>query len=370
MTLAPYPDDAPVDPLLTDRRGRWWVDLLDQHDQLKGTLDGVTGGHVEINTNRAVYGQGDLVIDASPSDPVEGALTVADIDWASDRVRVWWEVEGVEPWPLATMLLDRAVRQESATGTRWRVDLLDKLTVFAQEEMGTISYPSGAHPTDIVAALIAGAGESAIMLTASDEALTTGLTWVSDDRPTRLRIINDLLAAIGYRGVYADGLGQYIIEPYAPPQDRSPVWTFQEGEWAIHSPSWTRTQDGHDVINRLRCLSQASGDETALEVVVTNDNPHSPYSTVSRGRVISRTDTGIEVTSLAALTSIAQQRLLAASSPTARLDISHAPLPLPVHARVDFDSQGHTAQGVIDSYRLDLTATAQVQASIQEVIPL
>lgn len=369
MSLAPYPDAVAPDPLLTDRRGTWWVDLLDREDRLKGTLDGVTGGQVEINTNRVVPGQGQLQV-AAVTETLDGRVTAADVDWASDRVRIWWQVEGVDPWPLATMLLDRVVRRESATGTTWRVDLLDKLTVLAQETMGTTSYPSGTLVTDTVAALIEGAGEHALAVTASGAALTGGLSWVAQDAPTRLRIINDLLAAAGYRGVYCDGLGQYRVEPYARPQDRLPVWTFREGEWAIHSPAWERTQDGHAVINRLRCLSQAGAEETPLEVVVENMNPASSWSIPTRGRVLSRTDTGIEATSVEALTAIAAQRLLAASSPTATLTISHAPLPLPVHARVDFISQGHTAQGVITSHRLDLHPTAQVATTIQEVVAL
>lgn len=368
MTMTPYPDEATPDPLLTSRRTTWRVDLLDRTDRLKGRLAGVTGGSVEVNVNRAVYGSGSLVIQATGAAD-DGEVTAADIDWASDRVRIWWEVEGVDPWPLATMLLDRVVRREAMTGTTYHVDLLDKLTILSQEGMGTIAYPSGAHPVDVAVALIEGAGETAIAATDSDAALTTGLAWPSQDSPTRLRIINDLLAAAGYRGVYCDGLGVYRLEPYVRPQDRAPVWAFAEGELAVHSPDWERTQDGHDVINRLRCLSQASGEDEPLEVVVENSNPASPYSIPSRGRVLSRTDTGIEATSLAALASIAQQRLLAASSPTATLAITHAPLPLPVHARVDFESQGHSAQGVITSQSLTLAATAQVTARIQEVVP-
>lgn len=365
---APYPGEEAPDPLLTSRRSTWWVDLLDGEDRLQGRLAGVTGGSVDINTNRGVYGTGRLTIQASEPDE-SGEVTAADIDWSSDRVRVWWHVEGVEPWPLATMLLDRVVRRQSATGLTYEADLLDKLTVLAQEQMGTITYPTGAYPVDIAVALIQGAGEGAVAATESDATLTAGLTWPAEDSPTRLRIINDLLAAAGYRGVYCDGLGQYRIEPYVRPQDRAPDWVFREGQLAVHSPAWERTQDGHDVINRLRCLTQASGDEEPLEVMVENTNPASPYSIPSRGRVIARTDTGVEATSLEALQSIAQQRLVAASAPTATLTISHAPLPLPVHARVDFVSQGHTAQGVVTGYSLDLTATGQVRATIQEVVP-
>ena len=46
------------------------------------------------------------------------------------------------------------------------------------------------------------------------------------------------------------------------------------------------------------------------------------------------------------------------------------PIPLPVHARVDFVSQGHRAAGVITGHRLTLRVGAQVETTIQEVVEL
>lgn len=355
-----------MDPLLTHRRTAIRVDLLGADDRVKGRLYGVTGGGVDHNVHRAVHGTGSLTI--REATPPEGWVGMGDVDLASDRVRIWWQVAGAEPWPLITALLDKATRRVAPGGAVWDVDLLDKMTILDQWLLPAYSIPQGSYVTDSAASMITGAGEPALAVTESDERLSAGLAW--DAGTSRLRVINDLLDAAAYRGVATDGYGTYVLTPYVRPQDRPPSWAFTEGRYAIHSATWAREQDTHAVKNAVRLTSQASGDEHPMESVALNENPDSPYSIPSRDREITYYEGGVEATSQNALDAIAERKLIELSSPTATLTITHAPLPLRVNDVVTFTSQGHEAVGVITATTLALSPLAQQASTIREVVAL
>lgn len=61
--------------------------------------------------------------------------------------------------------------------------------------------------------------------------LPASRAWPLDDKTTWLSIINDLLAAIGYRGLYSDWNGKFIIEPYVEPNKRQSEWTYDTGSF-------------------------------------------------------------------------------------------------------------------------------------------
>lgn len=356
-----------MDPaLFTHRVSYWWVDLLDHTGALKGRLDGVTAGRIEHNAHRAVHGGGSLTLVERPARP--GWVSAADVDWLSDRVRIWWQVRGVDPWPLGTFLLDRNVRALDPTGATRSVDLLDPLTVLDQWGLPTTTLPAGVLATDVARSMILAAGEDQMSITPSTQGLPTALTW-EGDKATRLRVVNDVLDSAGYRGLAVDGLGAFLVQPYVRPQDRAPAVAFVEGVSAIHSPRWQREQDTHDVPNQVIARARAADhDDPDMEVVV--DLPaDNPYSAARTGRV--KTDwIDEEATSVEALRVIAQRKLIDAASPTATLTITHAPLPLRVNDVATFRSQGHEARCVVTQTSLDLSATSMQSTRLREVVAL
>lgn len=64
--------------------------------------------------------------------------------------------------------------------------------------------------------------------TGADKVLPAERSWVvsEDEIPTWLRIINDLLASIGYRALWFDENGRPRSGPYQAPSDRPSEWTF------------------------------------------------------------------------------------------------------------------------------------------------
>lgn len=61
---------------------------------------------------------------------------------------------------------------------------------------------------------------------AAAKVLPVPRAWAFDDNLTWLTIINDLLAAIGYAGIWSDWDGRLRCEPYQPPRQRSPEWYY------------------------------------------------------------------------------------------------------------------------------------------------
>lgn len=53
-------------------------------------------------------------------------------------------------------------------------------------------------------------------------------TYAIDDNVTWLRIINDLLGAVGYAGIWSDWNGVLRVQAYDSPSDRSPEWVMTD----------------------------------------------------------------------------------------------------------------------------------------------
>jgi len=61
--------------------------------------------------------------------------------------------------------------------------------------------------------------------TAVETTLDAPMEWVLDASTRWIDVVNDLLFAVGYRGLYADANGRYCSEPYQSPLVRAPLWT-------------------------------------------------------------------------------------------------------------------------------------------------
>lgn len=60
----------------------------------------------------------------------------------------------------------------------------------------------------------------------SDAVLPTARVWPIDERTTWLAVVNDLLASIGYAGIWSDWDGRLRVAPYENPRDRAAEWLY------------------------------------------------------------------------------------------------------------------------------------------------
>ncbi|WBB94175.1 hypothetical protein [Verrucosispora sp. WMMC514] len=61
-----------------------------------------------------------------------------------------------------------------------------------------------------------------------DAVLPSAKVWALDDQTRWLTVVNDLLAAIGYQGIWSDWDGQLRCQPYQRPADRAPEWLYDD----------------------------------------------------------------------------------------------------------------------------------------------
>lgn len=318
---------------------------------------------------------GSVSMSATTQLRTSASLEIADIgqniNFASERVRIDVDVNGYT-WPLGVFLYSSPKRTYTDSGTTISVELLGKLSILSEAcTQYPYSVPANTAVVPLVKKLIEAQGETNIVATDKQKFLRSAMVW--DAGTSYLKIINDLLDAINYWGLYTDGSGAFCITPYVLPEDRGLSWMFVAGENCLHTAEWTREQDILGVPNEVILVGNATGggsdseDKRVLTGVARNENPDSPYSYQSRGRWITHTETGVEADSTGTLFAKAQRKLQELSAPVGKIDIKNAPLPLEPNQVVLFDSQGHRAKATIQEIKYTLNPTALVDTTLKEI---
>lgn len=333
-------------------------DLLDQDDQVLGTIDGVTGGSLTWSAGSAVK--------------VGGQIDVTDvdgIDWLTARVQIWRRVGDVE-WSRG-IYIPSAPQERWRMGRRsWQVDLLGKLSLVEKDEIpGWLTIPAGVNIVDTVLDLLGNAGHTRTRIPATSSELRTSLTYEAGTK--LLTIINELLGAAGYWGLTADPDGAFASDPYVRPASRPIRYTLTDTN-GIYLDDFTRDRDVYSIPNRVVLVSQSTAEDPPLVGVAENTDPDNPFSIPARGQVIVHQETGLEVADQSVIDELARKKLIERSSVTASLSIQHAPLPLDLNDAVEFRrtaagiDQAHTVQGITEP----LDHLALMTTTLREVVDL
>lgn len=352
-------------------------DLLNNDEQLLGTLEGVSGGELSWRANAAIKGGGSIGV----------TDTGQDVDWLNIRIRPVVLLSSLADGaplevPVGVYLAAAPVQDWGETGLQLSVELLDKNSILDQDIVTdsngnpiTYSAPIGANVITLVTDLIQSTGEATPAIGTGTKALSKALTW--DVGTPILKIINDLLAAADYFSLYTDGAGQFRVTPYVPAAERAPVYRaeapFSEGDRSLMSSKWTLDKDFYSIPNRYVAVSQGDGDTEAMIAVVTNQDPNSPFSYQNRGRWITRTRTGVEAVSQADLNSRARQGMAAAMGITTKIAAEHLFLPdLQVNQTVEFynDAAGLSIVCSVLGTTLPFNPTALCKTDLREVSSL
>lgn len=128
---------------------------------------------------------------------------------------------------------------------------------------------------------------------AAGKVLPTARTWPLDDQTTWLSIVNDLLASIGYQGIWSDWDGRLVVQQYQTPATRSSEWTYTADAVAIHGPDGTVSHDYYAAPNRWVAYRSNNVDSTPpVEgdgIFTVTNAATGPTSIAGRGgRVITR----------------------------------------------------------------------------------
>lgn len=348
------------DPLTGHRSAYRRYELLDGDGAFVRDLLNVQGATVKQSAQATLKRGGQ----ASITDTGE------QIDWLNSRIRCVYGITGYGEWGLGVFLPSLPREDWDGTTRHWDVELIDSAAVLATSRVAEdYALAAGTVATDAVRTLIEEAGESAAAVTDSDKTLTTARVW--EVGTPRLTIINELLLdSIGYFSLASDGDGHLTARPYARPSDRPVEWEFIDGATCIYRDTFSREQDIYNVPNHIIAMTRGTGDEPALHVSVYNENPDSPFSTVSRGRIITGDPIETDATDLDALTVIAERALNDATTPTSTIVIDALPVPIDVNAIVRFrrDVAGIDARHVVTNIEYGAGDTDLARYTLREVV--
>lgn len=243
-----------------------------------GEVEGIRTGTLDVNQDTATF----------ESAQVE---TAAYLDVGSDLLRCYldaaWEDGTSESVCLGTWLCSvpgRSIDGPVETCTAYLDGRLQELQDDSFE--APIMVPGG---TNIVAYARQIADGIGLPVNATPSSAVLGAPWSfgldgdsDEDGGSKLDAVNALLRLAGYASASTDERGTVVMQPYRDPTDRAPVWTFEEGVNATFLAKADEELDARGVANVVLAIYETDGATTIGRAV--DDDPASPYSTVSIGR--------------------------------------------------------------------------------------
>lgn len=241
-------------------------------------LEGIRGGTLTINQDTATFESAS--VDTAEffdlgADLVRGYLDAAFEDGTTESVRLGTWLASIP---------SREVDGESESCTAY----LDGRLVELQQDSfdAPIVIPSGENIVGYAEGIATAIG---LDVSATSSGATLGSEWVfgldSDSDGSggsKLDAVNALLSMAGYSSASTDEMGRVVMAPYVDPSRRNPVWTFAEGESATFLARATEERDSRDVANVVLAIFETDSSTIVGEAI--DDDPQSPYSTVSLGR--------------------------------------------------------------------------------------
>lgn len=286
-----------------------------------------------------------------------------------DLVRIYYVVEDdngqEESIPLATMHAVKTAALYTAAAQTSDLELFSALLTLEQATpTESLVIAAGSVAVTEAAAICTDLGLP-VVLTPGTKTLGVDAAW-NAGKPYR-EIVNNLLGYASYWSAGVDGWGRVILAPYEDPTYRAPVWDFVSGLNCIYLPDVTLESDAFEVPNV--CVITSSNPEAALTGSYTNDDPASPYSTVTRGRSITLVKTVDDAVDEADLNARARIALVNATGAAETLTIEHAYAPVAPGDVVTFAYERHglTMRASILSQELSLGPACRTRSILKRV---
>jgi hypothetical protein len=135
----------------------------------------------------------------------------------------------------------------------YEVECYDILTLLRDSIGDSYTVPAGANYLDTAEQILNDRGMVAYLIDPAAAALVlpSAMTWALQDDPTWLGVVNALLQAVGYGGIWTDWDGRARLAPYETPAQRVAEWVYDVGEYtSMVDPRRRIEHDFYDVPNR------------------------------------------------------------------------------------------------------------------------
>lgn len=305
-------------------------ELLDQGlNVLEDISTGLRAGSVKRDNNATIHGTCDVTLEK-------------ELDWGTAIIRPFMTVTDPGPGGVSARFNSGAyftTTPDYIAGPRPRqfaVQGYDLLQALNNPVGDTYSLSIGAfYLTALENILIAqGFTQYVIDPSRASTAISQPRSWPIDQNTTWLSVCNDLLAAVGYRGLWADWDGRLRAEPYLPPSGRASEWYYDTINYQTILIDRKRSQDYFNAPNRWVFTRSNLGDG-AVPVegngIYTYVNQvDGKTSVAARNRVITKV-VSIEAADQSALVQTAGITIDADTRIDTKFDLTTGPNPLHWH---------------------------------------
>jgi hypothetical protein len=311
------------------------LELLDQNLTVLGDItDDFDGGSVSRNSYATLHGTASLSITAA-------------LDWANAIVRPYMTLSDATitaRFNLGAYYTSAPSRAVKETPVLYAVDGFDILHGLNSPVGEAYAVDTGQAYLTVVGAILAEQGFTTALIdqSAAASVLPAPRVWALDDKTTWLNIINDLLAAVGYMGLWSDWDGRLRAQQYLTPSQRLVEWVYDtDPATSIVLPERTYERDYFNAPNRWVFVRSNNVDgpapvEGAGIYTFVNDLT-GDTSVQARGRVITKV-VFVEAADQAGLVSQAQSTIDADTNVQTQVKPSTDPNPLHWHFdRVDIN---------------------------------
>jgi hypothetical protein len=323
------------------------LELLDASDTVVSDLSAdLLGGEVERHNYADVHGTVRLSVSR-------------ELAWTTDRVRPYLLLrdpvtEISTRYNLGVYLLKTPERVLGESPPVFDVSGVDKVSLLQSVVGDTYVVPTGTSYLDAVTSAISAAGAgSRVNLggPAVGTTLASPMVWAltESSQATWLNVVNDLLASVGYIGVWADSDGYFRSGPYATPLTRATEWALSvdDPRTSLVSEDRTEKSEGFEAVNSWRFVQRgiiAAPSEGSGVYTFTNSSD-GPFSVDTIGRTI-RKVVYLDAADQTALVAQGNAVIQADRQVTRTFDLRTGPLPQAGHFDVltyqDADAGGLT----------------------------
>lgn len=285
-----------MDKLLRTDRTVWYeFDLLDKDDAPLGKI--TAQGSIDYNAAAGIQRCASLTIKEE-----------REIDFLSERVRPLMCIRtpgGIAHYPLGVFLMSSPSRKASVGSVGRSIECYDKCQILSDDKFDTrYKVASGTNYIAAVSTILTSAGITDALLTVTDKALAADIEFAMGT--SKLEAVNKLLKAINYNNIYASADGRLVAKPYADPVLRTVEAKYLTDSRSIVFPGAEEELDVFNAPNKIvRYLETA--DRDVIVASVTNSDPLSKLSTVSRGRTIVDIEAVTDIADQATLTAYTQR---------------------------------------------------------------
>lgn len=249
---------------------------------------------------------------------LHGTATLAlntELDWGSAVVRPYYVLSDgttTARFNLGAYFTSTPDRNLASGEPDWDVECHDILGLLDDPVGDAYALASGTPYLAAVEQILIDRGWTSYLIdqAASASVLPTDRVWVFDDRTTWLVIINDLLASVGYQGIWSDWDGRLRCTSYIRPIERQSEWTYTTDPVdGMIGQDRSMVYDYYSVPNRwvfYRSNNQDQGTPVDGDGIYGYINQSVGDTSVdARGRVISKVQ-GMDAADHAALVTAAQ----------------------------------------------------------------